>query len=278
MREYPVAGVILDRARYTGLDTDFGTASRDGLERYVGDKIRRWPEDVYELVVAPAGDHAELLSGVGNLGLLCASEGFWLRPGPLFRYWLAFRAQVIHDFVAAARQRVKAARSDALFGLYAGSWYPSYYELGVNWASRELEGDDLAVAGPVPLIYQATGFAEELDLFMSGNYYPEVYEHEATGAAFADRGEGGPREPAQTRQSNWWCTVEGACRMVEHVTNHARPTYGSLYLAQYEGRPERAREAALVCDARSEGVMIFDASHMERLQWWDVLAAARESR
>lgn len=267
VQNYPVAGVILDRARYTGLDTDFSAATREGLSNYVGEKVRRWPEDVYELVTAPPD---------GDAGLLRSSEGYWLRPGPFFSQWLTWRAQVIHDFIVAARRRVKAVRSDALFGLYAGSWYPSYYELGVNWASSGFQSDNVVAAGPVSPGHQATGFAEELDLFMSGNYYPEVYEREATGAVDASREQGEAKEPAQVRESNWWCTVEGACRLVEHVTRHVRPTYGSLYLAQYEGRPKRARQALEVCCAGSDGVMIFDSSHMDRLQWWDELAVAEE--
>lgn len=276
-RSYPVDGVILDRARYSGLDTDFSPASHAAFCRFVGTHTKRWPEDVYGIVPAPHAFHAGAGDGqgkpereTGEGALLRSSEGVWIRPGPLFGPWLLWRAQVIHDFVAAARRRVKAARADALFGIYAGSWFPSYYELGVNWASSRFRRDAVASPGPVPPGYEATGYAEELDLFLSGNYYPEVWEEEVTQGL----PETAQREPGQPPQRTWWYSVAGAARMVRHVTGHVRPTYGSLYLVQYEDHPERLGEAVRACQEGSDGVMIFDSSHLDRLQWWEALGAA----
>ncbi|MBE3597802.1 MAG: family 10 glycosylhydrolase [Limnochordaceae bacterium] len=45
---YPVAGIVLDRARYPGIVADFGEHTRRRLEALVGRAVARWPEDVYE--------------------------------------------------------------------------------------------------------------------------------------------------------------------------------------------------------------------------------------
>lgn len=41
--------------------------------------------------------------------------------------------------MALARKEVKAANPDVSFGTYTGAWYPSYYEVGVNFASKEYD-------------------------------------------------------------------------------------------------------------------------------------------
>ena len=46
---------------------------------------------------------------------------------PVFR-------QAIRDWLAEAAAIVRARRPEARVGAYVGSWYSSYYDVGVNWA------------------------------------------------------------------------------------------------------------------------------------------------
>ena len=244
---YPVAGIVLDRTRYPGMVGDFSETTRRLLERYVGSAIRRWPQDVFTY----ADD--------GAPGALALSSGHRVQPGPYLGAWLELRANIIRQFMEAARARLKAVRPDALLGVYAGSWYPIYYELGVNWANpsapRALELIDERVRPLIPAGYGATGYAPVLDLFLSGNYYPDVFESEAG-------------------SKPWWMTVQGAARLVSEVTGRVRPVYASLYLEQFRGRPEAARSAVQVCLEASDGVMLFDTCHIEAFGWWRLVKEA----
>ncbi|WP_324716856.1 alpha amylase family protein [Carboxydochorda subterranea] len=256
---YPVAGIVLDRARYPGIVADFGEHTRRRLEALVGRAVARWPEDVYEEADpgAASGGEGAAAHEEGS-GAVRTTDGRWIRPGPWYGAWLQLRAQVIREWMEAARRTVSGTRPGALLGAYAGSWYPVYHEVGVNWASAALASALEHVVPDVrPLIprgYPATGYAEILDLFFSGNYYPQVYRHEAEGAE--------------------WKSVEGAARLVDAVTGRVRPTYAGIYLEQYRGRPRRAQEAIRVCREASDGVMVFDASHVEEWGWWDAIGEA----
>lgn len=246
-RSYPVAGIVLDRTRYPGMVGDFSETTRKRLERHVGEAIRRWPQDVFIYTAHTAP------------GALPLSSGGWILPGPHFGAWLELRASTIRDFMEAARACLQAARPGASLGAYAGSWYPVYYELGVNWANPSLprahEHVEERVRALLPATYARTGYAEVIDLFLSGNYYPDVFEEEA-----------GARP--------WWMTVQGAARLVNEVTGRVRPVYGSLYLEQFRGRPEAARAAVRVCLETSDGVMLFDTCHIEAFGWWHLVREA----
>jgi hypothetical protein len=47
--------------------------------------------------------------------------------------------------------------------------------------------------------------------------------------------------------------------------------YGSLYLQQYAGKPEAFQEAVRASLATTQGVMIFDMSHLDQFGWWPQL-------
>lgn len=246
VRRYPVAGIILDRARYPGMVGDFSETTRRLLEREVGERITRWPQAVFEY-------------SPDEPGTLRLSSGAHVRPGPYLGAWLHLRARTIKEFIQMTRRRLGQLRSDALLGVYAGSWYPIYYELGVNWANPEVKDALEAIEQPVRSLlsetYTSTGYAPDLDLFISGNYYPDVLVAEAGEKPF-------------------WMTVQGAAEMVSRVTGRIRPVYGGLYLEQYRDRPGDLARAIRVCLESSDGVMLFDTCHIEQYGWWDLVARA----
>ena len=142
-------GIILDRCRYVGLQTDFSEDSRKQFMDYLGIISIDWPSDVL-----PAG------------------TTYSTQPSKKPRYykqWLEWRAKVIHDFVEKASETVHAKNSAIKFGVYVGGWYAQYYDVGVNWASPKYNTSayysSWASAG-----YKEFGFADHCDHMLIGAY------------------------------------------------------------------------------------------------------------
>jgi hypothetical protein len=144
--KYDVDGIVLDRARYPGLNTDFSDLSREMFEEFLGFKVERWPEDVLYL----PGE----------------------RIGIYGRLWMKWRAMVIRDFIARVASMLYEINPRIVLGVYVGAWYPVYYEYGVNWASSKVSGYD-----PFSLEeYRETGYAEFVDYICAGLYYGRVWK------------------------------------------------------------------------------------------------------
>ncbi len=230
-RNYPVDGLVLDRMRYPNLYADFSDLTRTAFEKYIGHAVEHWPEDVYERGPVP-GD---------------------IRQGPLFKSWLKFRAQVIRDFLSDARKVVKTARPKALLGIYVGSWYPLYYDVGVNWGSpNHRAGLDWWPDG-----YEQTGYADLLDYMMTGCYYSHP-----------------TRQDAIQHGDEEWKSVEAAAEESINAVKDATFVYGSLYLMQYQGRPEQFKQAIHECLEKTQGCMLFDLVYVRKYDWWDLLKQA----
>lgn len=228
---YDIDGVVLDRCRYPNVYGDFSNLSRSAFEQYINQAVERWPDDIME-------------PGVGG-GRENFVQGKW------FPKWTEWRALNIKRFVQQAKTAVKAIRPDCLFSIYVGSWYPLYYQEGVNWASETYRS-----ALPwASADYHRSAYGDELDFIMTGCYYPEVSVEEAA---------------ANGRPAAWY-SVEGAINMSLEAINKRIPVIASLYLKDYEGKPEQFRKAVKMCRERSHGVMLFDAVYLNKYRWWTEL-------
>lgn len=148
---YDVDGVILDRARYAGIDADFSDLSRAQFEARLGRRVAQWPQDVVN-------------TGSGAL-----------HPGPLFPSWVAWRASVIQAYVRSAARMARQVRPGIAVGIYVGAWYPTIFEFGQNWARAE-----------APPVFRAwsQGWADasllpDLDYVMIGLYYRAIMPWDA---------------------------------------------------------------------------------------------------
>lgn len=142
-------GIILDRGRFDGLDSDFSPYTRGKFEDYLGYAVQNFPEDV----MAPGTTAGSLPSTTPEY----------------FKKWLEFRVSVIHDFFEKARIAVKAVNPDMKFGVYVGGWYSTYYEVGVNWASPDYNTSSSYPAWATPE-YKNYGYADMMDLILIGAY------------------------------------------------------------------------------------------------------------
>ncbi len=229
VENYDIDGIVLDRMRYSGLNADFSELSRRSFETWLGRPVERWPEDI---LLLPA---------------LSRQQPLW---GPLFQKWLHWRALNIKTFAEEARAVLKSARPDLEMAVYVGSWYWSYYPLGVNWGSDRFRP---AAAWATP-DYHQTGYAPLMDWITTGCYYPTV-----------------SREEAAERGISQAATVQAAAEGSAHVIGNASFFYAGLYLLDYRNNPEQFIRAVEMCRQASQGVMLFDLVYIEQYGWWDLL-------
>ncbi len=246
-------GIILDRVRYDGMEADFSLLSKKLFENYIGKKVTHFPTDIFSYK---------------------KGEKKWIKaPGILYKEWVEWRAGVIYHFFKDARTVAKAANPKIIFGDYTGAWYPTYYEVGVNWASNkyDVEKDYPTWATKK---YQQYGYAELLDLYSSGCYFFEVTKQEVTAANTikAARTEAGMSE-----QKAPWYSVEGSAEMAMDITMSAAPLLGSIYVDQYKTDKEQCTKAMQMCLDKTNGLMIFDMVHIVERDWWDAIKNLNKS-
>ena len=231
VEKYPMLdGLILDRVRYDGIEADFSALSKSAFEKYTGKKIGKWPQDIFKW-----------------------KDGKVVR-GKYFKEWIEWRARVIRDFMAEMREKVKEANPKISFGTYTGAWYPSYYEVGVNFASNTYDpckDYDWATKD-----YRKTGYMELLDLYTTGNYYTDI-----TLADAQKNRSGVKNETDSETQYGSWYSVEGSCEHLRPILG-GHPFYGGMLVDQLYGEPEKIHEAVEMNLKKSDGLMVFDICHL----------------
>ncbi|GGA79435.1 alpha amylase family protein [Ornithinibacillus halotolerans] len=170
-----------------------------------------------------------------------------INPGPYYQEWIKWRAQNIHDYFEATKLFLRELDEDILFNTYVGSWHPLYYSEGVNWGSKKYNPEyDWAADN-----YNETGYADHLDFLMTGLYYGDIMIEDLNG------------------EKPYWYSVEGAADISMEATQYDTFVYGSLYLIQYQDRPEDFKRALRLIEEKMHGVMLFDLVYIEMYDWWD---------
>ena len=249
--KYPeLDGVILDRLRYDDITSDFSDLSRRMFEEYTGKMVENWPDDIISWETDASG------------------EPVW-KPGIRFKEWIEWRATVISSFVSEVHDLLREVNPDLLIGDYTGAWYPTYYQLGVNWASRRYDPSaDYDWASPG---YSKTGYAEMLDIYMTGLYYTLVTKDEVDKAT----GIVGPRTESGMDNSLTYCySIEGGAELAKSLTKGVVPVTGSLYVEQYKDDWSQFGKAIRQVLKDTDGLMVFDIVHIINRGLWDQLAEA----
>ncbi len=221
LAHYDLDGIILDRCRYDdyGLQSDFSNESRTKFEAFIGQTVNNYPADI---------------------------KTTW------YPEWLTFRAKVIHDFIVAARDRVKAVNNKIRFGAYVGAWYSSYYESGVNWASPKFDSSTINTykSWNCPSNYKEYGYADHLDFIFLGAY--------ASSSRIYGSGE--------------W-SMEGFCKQGGELLMGDVPYAGGPDIGNATGWID-GDKAALIPDAidacinNSDGFFVFDLCHVRSFDYW----------
>ncbi len=226
---YPVDGIVFDRMRYASLHSDFSDLSRQKFEEYLGQRLNRWPQDIYSFDPTP---------------------GRGIAWGPYFKQWLEWRARNIRTWAEEACRRFREKRPGGKCAVYVGSWYPTYYTVGVNWGSEEFApGYDW-----MSFTYPQTGYARLMDWITTGCYHPIATRQQAKDARLDDS-----------------YTVQAAAEMSTRAVGDQAFVYAGLYVLDYRTSPDAFREAIQAARRYSHGVMVFDLTHIEEYGWWSVL-------
>ena len=233
-------GIILDRGRFYGYQSDFSDLTRAEFEKYIGKSVDKWPDDV-----CPPGWGFDTASKTVVESL----------PSPLPPYhlkWLEFRAKVIHDFMEKARAAVKEVDPGLDFGVYAGGWYSSYYPNGVNWASPRY--DPSKEFSWATASYKDYGYADLMDVLIIGAY----------AQAWAVWGE-----------TEW--TMEGFCTLAKKRVMGAAgllvggPDVGNWDpsdIVPFEDECQDIVSSVTVCGAIMDAYFLFDMCHLRISDQW----------
>lgn len=248
-----VDGIIFDRVRYDNITSDFSPLSKQLFEEYSGESVENFPDDIIYWQKDDKGEYE------------------W-REGKQFKKWVEWRASVIKGFVEKAHSELKAINPKLAIGDYTGAWYPSYYHVGVNWASKDYDpSKEFDWATPE---YKNTGYAELLDIYMTGLYYTLVTKAEVDSAQEAV---GQRTEAGMDNSRNYWYCIEGGAELVKEITHGAAPVIGSIYVEQYEGDAEQFSKAVAQAIKSTDGLMLFDIVHIINRNWWQPLADGIEA-
>lgn len=247
--DYPdLDGIVLDRGRYDGITSDFSQESLKMFESYAHVTPDRFPEDIFTWIKDSKGQDS-------------------IKRGKYFNLWIEWRASVIYTFFRDVRREIKKINPEIEFSDYTGSWYPLYYELGVNWASKEYDpSEEYDWATPR---YKEYGYAELLDTYMSGLYYFEVTKDEINRANQESINNHSEAGMGKTRE--YWYSVEGAAEIAARVTMGKVPLYGSLYVFQYKDDPVQFKKAVKMAADKTDGIMLYDIGDIINQNWWNIL-------
>lgn len=247
VKNYGVDGIMLDRCRYDNIKSDFSQYSKQLFEKYIGKKVERFPEDIYEWVKGADGKYI-------------IKEGKW------YKLWIEWRASIIYNYFKNTRAAIKKVRKDVKLAAYTGAWYPSYYEVGVNWASKNYDpSKEFDWATPN---YKKYGFAELLDKYTNGNYYFDVTLDE-----YHKRNSAVLNETDSKALSGDHLCVEGACEY-SHKLLGDNAFLGAMYVEQYEHNADQFKRAVKMNLKKSDGFMLFDIVHIILRDWWQPLKEA----
>lgn len=167
--------------------------------------------------------------------------------GSLLQDWWEFRSGIIQSFFAGVRELVETYKGrknrHIQMSVYVGSWYETYYKYGANWASPafrptpglELEGELIYTPG-----YCETGYLRHLDFIMIGAYQSTIQE------------------------------IMKYVTLGNMVTKGEIPLYAGIALPNVQD-PALLQEVFRMGMGAADGLMLFDASHMNPAQTAEAL-------
>ncbi|MFA6870855.1 MAG: alpha amylase family protein [Bacteroidaceae bacterium] len=231
LAKYDLDGIILDRGRFLSLQSDFSTETRTKFQTYIGNvTLTNYPADI----LAP------------NSKSLPKTFPTYLSK------WLEFRVKTIHDFMQKARDAVKGVNTSIKFGVYVGGWYSSYYDSGVNWASKKYK--TAIYYNWASNNYKDYGYADLMDQMIIGAY----------------------ASPSKVRGTTEW-TMEGFCSLAMDKIKGDCPLvvggpdvgnwdYNNLFTQEQEN--QAIVQSVKACMDACDGYFLFDMIHLKLANQW----------
>lgn len=235
LAKYSLDGIFLDRGRFDGIQSDFSDLTRQKFQTYLGGvSISNYPADIL-----PAG--------------ATMSNVISMKTYPTYlTKWLEFRAKVMYDFMAKAKDAVKSVNEKVKFGVYVGGWYSSYYEVGVNWASQNY--NPALTYKWATTSYKKYGYAGLMDQMLIGAY----------------------ASPLRVYGSAEW-TMQGFCKLAKEKTKGACPmvaggpdvgNWDSTNSASQEDENQAIVNSVKACMDECDGYFLFDMIHLKLANQW----------
>lgn len=245
VNKYPkLDGVMLDRVRYDGISADFSELSKTEFEKYLGESIKNFPEDIF-------------VWGQNE------NNQYYPIRGKYFLKWIEWRSNNITNFMKLAKAELKAVNPNISFGTYTGAWYPSYYEVGVNFSSKDYDPSldfDWATGS-----YKDTGYAEVMDLYTVGNYYTDITKED-----YVKNGKAVKNETDILATKNIWYCVEGSNENLKRIMGENK-FIGGILADQFYENFDGLTESIKMNLKTSDGLMIFDIVHIIEKDMWDAV-------
>lgn len=217
--KYPkLKGISLDYLRYNNNDGGYfgmGDANMKGFGEYWGE---------------PAPVRTDIVTASGGMG-------------PQFAKWIEFRSMKVTETLAKVRQAVKAVNPDCEIHLWASSHWESRYAVGQNFASKRYKATGMQYTST----YSKTGFADLLDVFITGAYANIVWDKDAAGTVWSV-------ENFVTNYDNY---LMGDCKC-----------YGSIQVYDNATTAKDVTDATWLCLQYTDGYMNFELSHTNNRNYW----------
>ena len=112
--KYNIDAIVLDYCRYSGIEADFSQLSRESFEKYIGEKVNNFPEDIF---IWEEDDE----------------RNYYVLDKELAPLWYEFRSMVIHGFVRRVKELIKSIKPKVRIGYCNASWHHALYRQGQNW-------------------------------------------------------------------------------------------------------------------------------------------------
>lgn len=169
--------------------------------------------------------------------------------GPLFREWVEFRSMTITKLITNIRSSLKTINPDLELHLWASADWDSRYTVGQNWGSKTYDPSGAAYTSD----YAKTGFADQIDVFSLGAYAEAVWKNE-------------------NPESVW--SVENFVTTYTNFIQDECQVYGSIASYAYGTDTQQLSDAIYLCLTNTDGVMVFELSHIINFNQWDAIKGA----
>lgn len=162
--------------------------------------------------------------------------------GPKFSKWIEYRSAQITNLLARIRSTVKSINPDCEIHLWASGQWSTRYSIGQNWASKRYTPSGIQYTPT----YNQTGFADLLDVFVTGAYSEKIWISEDPTTEWT----------VENFVKTWNNYIMGDCKC-----------YGSI--AAYALDAPKNSDATYLCLKHTDGYMTFELSHVNNRGLWE---------
>jgi len=217
-------GISLDYCRYTNNINGWYGMSDFNLQGYA----EYWNE--------PVPNRKEILVGGA--------------PGVKFAKWIEYRSAVVTSLIHRVKETIKAIDPECELHLWASADWHNRYGVGQNWASKNYKPTGWQYTDT----YNRTGFADDLDVFVTGAYAEYVWAKD-TESDWNIENFVRPFGMNPNSHGGWSHYIMGDCKC-----------YGSI--AAYALDEEGMEDATYLCLKYTDGYMNFELSHVMHNSLW----------